>query len=389
MANETNFERKSGRAGMTRREMMTRGAWASLGVTAGVLGSGGLEKMWGQMQPRVDESSPRIFGASVAQLPAIDSKYPVMPSWGTELKQLAPNVFAYQQEGGTGHLNAGISNAGLFVGEDSMMVFDSLGFPIQAKAFIAASQKAGGGKPITHLINSHHHGDHVACNQFFLPAQISSHPYCRQEVLKAIPNTPPTFPKAEGLADGTEVRKLVAPSVTFEDNLIYNIGGNVVEFRFVGPAHTWGDLVAFLPQHKILFAADLAFFNLVPYCHNAYISKWMEAIDKVMKWDWDVIVPGHGPVGGKKELAEAADYFRFLKPEVKKRYDAKMTPGAAAADIKMGKYDNWMGSERIVMNTVRLYDEFKGTLKPEIDVEGTKQAILEYNAIKAGGKKSA
>jgi hypothetical protein len=46
-----------------------------------------------------------------------------------------------------------------------------------------------------------------------------------------------------------------------------------------------------------------------------------------------------------------------------------------------------MGPERIVMNTVRLYDEFKGTLKPDIDVERTKQAILEYNSIKASGKK--
>jgi len=382
-------EKKMEGEGLTRREVMARTGWAGLGLAAGIVASGGMEKLWGQMAPRIDESSPRIFGASVEKLPAIDTNYPVMPSWGTELKQLAPNVFAYQQEGGTGHLNAGISNAGLFVGEDSMLVFDALGFPIQTKAFIAAAKKASSGKPITHLINSHHHGDHVAGNQFFRPeAQIASHPYCLKEVIKAIPATPPTWPKAEGLADSTEQRKLVPPTVTFEDNLVYNIGGNTVEFRFVGPAHTWGDLVAYLPQHKILFAADLAFFNLVPYCHNAHISKWMESIDKVMKWDIDVIVPGHGPVGGKKELAVAADYFRYLKPEVKKRYNAKMSPGAAAADIKMGKYDNWMGPERIVMNTVRLYDEFKGTLTPDIDVDGTKQAILEYNSIKAG-KKSA
>ncbi len=157
----------------------------------------------------------------------------------------------------------------------------------------------------------------------------------------------------------------------------------------MGPAHTWGDMVAYLPEHKILFAADLAFFHLVPYCHNAYISKWIESIDKVMKWDVDVIVPGHGPVGGKKDLAESAAYFRFLKTEVKKRYDAKMSPAAAAADIDMGKYNNWMGPERLLMNTVRLYDEFKGTLTPDIDVEGTKAAILEYNSIKAADKKSA
>ena len=384
MLEEKQFEGE----GLTRRELMARTAWAGLGVTAGLAASGGLEKLWGQMAPRVDESSPRIFGVSVEQLPPIDTRYPVMPTWGTELKQLAPNVYAYQQEGGTGHINAGISNAGLFVGEDSLLVFDALGYPLQSKAFIAAAKKAGGGKPITNLINSHHHGDHVAGNQFFLPAQISSHPYCRSEVLKAIPNTPASWPKFEGQADGTEVRKLAPPTVTFEDNMVYYIGGNRVEFRFIGPAHTWGDLVAYLPQHKILFAADLAFFHLVPYCHNAYISKWMDSIDKVMTWDVDVIVPGHGPVGGKKDLAESAEYFQFLKAEVKKRYDAKMSPAAAAADLKMGKYDNWMGPERTVMNTMRLYDEFKGTLTPDIDVEGTKQAILDYNAIKAG-KKSA
>jgi len=379
-------ERTNERDGLTRREVMARTAWAGLGVTAGLVGAGSIEKLLGETAPRVDESSPRIFGVSVAVLPPVDDRYPVVPTWKTEMRQLAPNVYAYQQEGGTGHINAGISNAGLFVGEDSLVVFDALGYPLQSKAFIAAAKNAGGGKPITNLINSHHHGDHVAGNQFFLPAQISSHPYCRQEVLKAIPNTPPSWPKFEGQADGTEVRKLAPPTVTFEDNLVYNIGGNVVEFRFVGPAHTWGDLVAYLPQHKILFAADLAFFYLVPYCHNAHISKWMESIDKVMKWDVDVIVPGHGPVGGKKDLAETTEYFRFLKSEVRKRYDAKMSAGAAAADIKMGKYDNWMGPERIVMNTVRLYDEFKGTLTPDIDVAGTKQAILEYNSIKAGKK---
>lgn len=379
-------DKNIGREGMTRREMMARTAWAGLGVTAGVAGSGGIQKLLGDTAPRVDESSPRIFGTSVVVLPPIDDRYPVVPTWSTEMKQLAPNVYAYQQEGGTGHINAGISNAGLFVGENSMVAFDGLGYPVQTKAFIAASKKVSGGKPFSELIDSHHHGDHVAGNQFFVPTPILSHPYCRDEVVKAAPNTPKSWPKFEGQADGTEERKLVPPNVTFEDNLVYYIGGNKVEFRFVGPAHTWGDLVAYVPEHKILFGADLAFFHLVPYCHNAYISKWMEAMEKVMKMDVDVIVPGHGPVGGKKDLNESLEYFRFLKAEVKKRYDAKMSPGAAAADLKMGRYDNWMGPERTVMNTVRLYDEFKGSLTPDIDVEGTKQAINEYNSIKAGKK---
>src|SRR5271169_5468560 len=86
-------EKKLACDGLSRREVLARTAWAGLGVTAGLIGAGGLEKLWGQMQPRVDESSPRIFGASVEKLPPIDNRYPLMPSWGTELKQLAPNVY--------------------------------------------------------------------------------------------------------------------------------------------------------------------------------------------------------------------------------------------------------------------------------------------------------
>jgi cyclase len=376
---------------LSRREALMRTMWAGLGVTSVLTGAGGLESLFAQTQQRVDESSRaggRVWPL-VTPLPPVDDRYPIMPTWKTELRQLAPNVYAYQQQGGTGLPNAGISNAGLFVGEDWLVALDALGFPLQTKAFIAAAGKATGGKRIAQLINTHHHGDHVAGNQFFLPAQILSHPYCRQEVLKAVPTTPASWPKEEGKADGTEVRKLTPPSVTFEDNLIYNIGGNVVEFHFAGPAHTWGDIIAYLPQHKIVFAGDLAFFHIVPYCHNAYVSKWIEAIDKIMKMDADIIVPGHGPVGGKKDLADAGEYLRFLKVEAKKRYDAHMSAGAAAADIKMGRFDNWMGPERIVMNTVRLFDEFNGTLTPDIDIDGTKQAIEEFDSIKAGGKKSA
>ena len=235
MTEEKNLEGN----GISRREVMARTAWAGIGATAGLIGAGGLEKLMGQGQPRVDESSPRIFGDFGRAASSIDSRYPVVPTWKTQMRQLAPNVYAYQQQGGTGHLNAGISNAGLFVGENSMLAFDGLGYPMQTKAFIAASKKVSGGKPFSELINSHHHGDHVAGNQFFVPAPIMSHPYCRAEVVKAVPNTPASWPKQEGLADGTEARKLVPPNVTFEDNLVYYIGGNRVEFRFIGPAHTW------------------------------------------------------------------------------------------------------------------------------------------------------
>src|SRR5437762_9408242 len=56
-------------------------------------------------------------------------------------------------------------------------------------------------------------------------------------------------------------------------------------------------------------------------------------------------------------------FLELLKVEARRRYDARMTPGKAAADIRMGQYENWIGPERIIMDTVRFYAEFAGTLK--------------------------
>jgi glyoxylase-like metal-dependent hydrolase (beta-lactamase superfamily II) len=155
----------------------------------------------------------------------------------------------------------------------------------------------------------------------------------------------------------------------------------------MAPAHTYGDLVVSLPQHKIFFAGDIAFYYVAPFCQNAHPSNWINVCDQIAKMDVATIVPGHGPLGGKKELAEMQEYLVVLKREAKKRYDAKMTAGAAAADIRMGKFDNWVGPERIVMDVARLYDEFSGTLTPDVNGPGMRKATEDYNAIKNAGQK--
>ena len=319
--------------------------------------------------------------------PARDPRYPLPPTWNRELRQLAPNVYAYSQGGGPTMSGPGVSNAGLIVGADYAMAIDAMQGPLPAKAFIAAAKQATG-KDIGRLVNTHHHGDHVAGNQFFTHAEISSHPYCREEVLKAVANTPKMWTPTPGVADAAEPRVLVPPTVTFKDDVTYFIGGNEVQFRFAGPAHTWGDVMAYLPKPKILFAGDVAFFWVAPYANNSYISKWIETCDKIAGWDVDVIVPGHGPIGGKKELAEMANYFRVLGVETRKRYDAKMTPGAAAAEIRLGRFDNWIGPERLIMDVVRWYEEWDGTLLPDYNANAVREATIEYNAVKAGAKKT-
>ena len=140
--------------------------------------------------------------------------------------------------------------------------------------------------------------------------------------------------------------KLAPPTTTFDDRsrITYWYGNTEVRLMYNGsPAHTWGDALIYLPQYKILWAGDVAFFYVAPAAQSGHISKWIESIDRVNKMDVDVIVPGHGPIGSKKELAETGEYLAILKAEATRRYDMKMSPGKAAAEIedKLGKYGTW------------------------------------------------
>lgn len=357
---------RSGVARMSRRDALTRVAGAGLGI-ASILRSGA-------------SVANAQAGVPPALPVAANGNFAKPPSWKTELRQLAPNVYAYVQAGGPGQGNgAGISNAGVIVGPDHVMVIDTLAAPLHTKALMAAARNAAGNKPFGRVVNTHHHGDHTAGNQFFVPAEIVSHPFCRQEVLKL--TAPPVWEKREGWAVGDEPRKIVAPSTCFTDKATYYYGDTVVELIHLGIAHTWGDIIVYLPQSKVLFAGDVAFHYVVPFSHAGHVTNWLQVIDKVMAMDVETIVPGHGPIGGKKELGEMAEYYRVLKVEAKKRFDAGMSPGKAAADIKLGKFDNWIGTERIVLNTFRLYNEFTSTLTPYIDQTGIARAVDEYNSI--------
>ena len=131
--------------------------------------------------------------------PAGDPRFPQVPTWETELREVAPNVYAYIQGGGPGRANAGVSDAGIIVGDESVMVIDALAAPMHAKNFIAAIRKVTD-KPFRQLINTHHHGDHVAGNQYFLPAEVISHSHCRDQVVRSIATTPKVWAAREGWA---------------------------------------------------------------------------------------------------------------------------------------------------------------------------------------------
>jgi cyclase len=236
------------------------------------------------------------------------------------------------------------------------------------------------GKAFHRVINTHHHRDHTNGNCFFTGAEIVAHELCRDATIaQGIPARP--YEDRPQWQEGMHELRLSPATTTFTGTATFRYGDVDVEAISMGPAHTWGDVVVYLPRQRILFAGDLAFYYVTPPAHNGYITKWIEAIDRVMALDVEVIVPGHGPVGSKKELALTRAYLALMAREAKLRHAAGMSPGRAAADIDIGPFAAWTNPERNAWNAVRLYAEFDGTLTPETDLAAQNRAVAEYTSL--------
>jgi cyclase len=352
-------------------------------IAMGVAGTGvGIANILGGKLARAQR--PQAFP------PTRDPSFGDSPSWVTELKEIAPNCYTYVQGNGPPHDGGGISNAGFVVGDDGVFVIDTLNGPAAARPFLAGIREVSS-KPIERIAYTHHHGDHTNGAQVFMGpgVEVVSSEYCRQRNMQMVASIAggaadpaygdisPTF------ADG-EPRRLVPATTVITGKTSYHYGGTVVELLPIEPAHTWGDILVHLPEHKTLWMGDNGFFHMAPYLHNGNPIGWMALLESLLDMDLEIIVPGHGPAAGKAEVQEMLDYMALLRDEARKRFDNDMSAGQAAAEIRMGKFDNWMGGSRIILNLYRWYEVFRGVLEHHINLPGLREATAEYNTIVGG-----
>jgi cyclase len=324
-------------------------------------------------------------GASLGFAPAARAQASAqagqIPHWNTEFKQLARNVWAFVREGGPGIDNASLSNAGLIIGPDNCMLVDTLGPPIHAKEFRAAVLRTTS-KPVTRIVHTHHHRDHTNGDYVWPGAEVVTTAVDRQLILQqGIPAHPyDTRPQWQ---EGMSELKLVPPTTAITGPVTYYYGDLEVRLLTPAEAHSFGDIMVHLPQHRLLFAGDIAFFWVMPATFNARVSSWLNVCDEIQKMEVDVIVPGHGPVGGKRELADMAECLRLFQREIRKGYEAGKSPAEAAADADLGRYAAWGNLERVPAAAVRLYAEWNGALTAANDAAGQAAAQRDYAAIMA------
>ena len=292
------------------------------------------------------------------------SRHTVPASWKTGMTEIAPKVFTYVQATG----ETGISNAGLIVGHRAATAVDALMVPSMTRRLVAAIKKTTR-KPVSQLVNTHHHLDHTGGNRFFRGAAIMATEKCRQALAPGFPPVPILQRFMPRFADEFPKLELVLPTVTFQDRLVLHDGDRDIELWHPGtPAHTVGDAAVFLPKERVLFAGDIAFHYVTPLAFQGHVGHWIKAVDRLLAFEADVIVPGHGPVGTKEDLRRMREYLAFVRREAKKRFDAGMPAEAAAHEIKLGVYASWREPERILPNVMRCYQEFAGETNQDLDV---------------------
>jgi len=280
------------------------------------------------------------------------------------MREVGPRVFAYVQATG----ETGISNAGLIVGADGATAVDALMVPSMTRRLVAAIKRTTR-KKIGTLVNTHHHLDHTGGNRFFRGATIVATEKCRAALAPGFPPVPLLQRFMPAFAREFPLLKLRLPTVTFEDRLVIHDGEREIHLWHPGqPAHTAGDATVFLPKERVLFAGDLAFHYVTPLAFQGHVGNWIRAADRVLEFEADVIVPGHGPIGTKKDVRLMRDYLALVRREAKTRFDAGLSAEAAASDIKLGAYASWREAERILPNVMRCYQEFRNETDRDMDI---------------------
>jgi cyclase len=297
-----------------------------------------------------------------------------IPSWPKEFREVADGVFAYIQAGGPGIGNLNISNAGLIVGRNANVAVDALWAPPMTRDFIASIRRTSK-NPVEHLLLTHHHGDHTYGAASFRPAEIVSHRRCREVLATMSPPDPERMRQAGSpYADDFKGLEIALPTLTFESEMTLYCGDREVRLLYCGPAHTVDDTLVYMPKEKLLFAGDIAFYYVTPLAFQGHISGWIKAIDRIRDLDVETIVPGHGPVGGKRELAR----------EARRCFEAGLDETEAAIEIRLGWFDRWVEPERLVHNVMRFYTELRGDPFAALDTAKLRAALDAFRA-KAGG----
>jgi cyclase len=319
-----------------------------------------------------------------------------MKSWGFKkgLYDLGAECYAWVQPDGTW----GYSNSGLITDSGESLLVDTLyDLPKTQEMLDGYRKVVPAAKNIGTLVNTHSNGDHYFGNQLVHAPRIVSSRACAEEMAKR----PPSH-RAKQMRDWKELGEagifinenlsgkfdlenidLVLPNEVFDKMLCIQVGRKTVELHNVGPAHTGGDTLAWLPTEKVVYTGDIIFSNAHPIVWDGPVSNWIKACEQMITWGAEIVVPGHGPICDLDAVRATKHYLEYLTSCTRKRFDAQMSEDEAVNDISFEEFRGWLDPERVVVNVHCLYREFKGLKGAPDPLEMSAKMLRYRNKLKA------
>ena len=209
-----------------------------------------------------------------------------------------------------------ISNAGFVVAPQGVVVIDALGSPALARRLV---QKIAGitPKPITHVILTHYHADHIYGLQVFkeLGAQIIAQQTAREYLNSDTAAQRLVASRTELAPWVDDNTRLVPADRWLTDSTALELSGMRFVLERVGPSHTPEDLAIHVPSERVLFAGDLMFAGRLPFVGQADSNQWIQSLERLLRFDVAVAVPGHGAASTepRQDMAVMRDYLTYLR----------------------------------------------------------------------------
>ena len=279
-----------------------------------------------------------------------------MTTPGTEIVELEAGVYA--------RLHEGLTNAGIIIGDDSVLVIDSLRVPSFARDLIQ-DVKTITEKPIGFVIDTHSHWDHSWGNEEFPEATIIGHKNCYAEMIDMEWNEEwrkKVVSSNDPWSEEGNLVNITPPNMTFETSMQLYFGGREIDLKYFGRAHTSGDIYIHLPKEKIVFTGDVAQDGGVPYLGDCYPADWPETDNQLASLPIERFMSGHGPIGDHNALVEAKDFIHTLVDSVNHAIaDGQDSLQASKYVINemSPKYGDWRSFDRIGENLPSVYDKLK------------------------------
>jgi cyclase len=282
--------------------------------------------------------------------------------------ELGNGIFAaIHKDGGGAICNAGIVDLG-----DRTLVFDTFLTPQAARDLKRAAETLTA-KPVSIVVNSHAHNDHVWGNQVFsAQADIVSTVVTTETIMSEgmkecawyRENTPKRLAALqesyeslsdenerselslwidyyEHLAEAINGLEIVPPKTTFSGHMIFRGTERTVELIEYKKGHTSSDLILFLPQDSVIFMGDLLFINSHPYLGDGDPDSLINILQEVQQMGVRVLIPGHGPVGGVEDLAILIRYVAVCQDIVNRVISGGNTEEAVDRVKLPEPFDSW------------------------------------------------